>query len=56
MTGFEPALPYGNWNLNPARLPIPPHPRAAFRVRVQYSLEVDRGRESERQGPERSGS
>ena len=28
MIGLEPTLPRGNWNLNPARLPISPHPRA----------------------------
>src|SRR4051794_32408448 len=28
MIGLEPTLPCGNWNLNPARLPISPHPRA----------------------------
>jgi len=26
MIGLEPTLPRGNWNLNPARLPISPHP------------------------------
>src|ERR1022692_1012525 len=26
MIGLEPTLPCGNWNLNPARLPISPHP------------------------------
>src|SRR5947209_19051828 len=24
--GLEPTLPCGNWNLNPARLPVSPHP------------------------------
>ena len=28
MIGLEPTLPRGNWNLNPARLPISPHPHA----------------------------
>ena len=27
MKGLEPPLPRGNWNLNPARLPISPHPQ-----------------------------
>ena len=27
MIGLEPTLPRGNWNLNPARLPISPHPQ-----------------------------
>jgi hypothetical protein len=27
MKGLEPSLPRGNWNLNPARLPISPHPQ-----------------------------
>src|SRR5438874_10381231 len=26
--GLEPTLPCGNWNLNPARLPVSPRPRA----------------------------
>src|SRR6266853_107105 len=26
MIGLEPTLPCGNWNLNPARLPVSPHP------------------------------
>jgi hypothetical protein len=26
MIGLEPTLPRGNWNLNPARLPVSPHP------------------------------
>ena len=27
MIGLEPTLPRGNWNLNPARLPVSPHPQ-----------------------------
>src|SRR6478672_4320061 len=29
MIGLEPTLPRGNWNLNPARLPVSPHPHAS---------------------------
>jgi hypothetical protein len=28
VTGVEPARPFGHLDLNQARLPIPPHPRA----------------------------
>jgi hypothetical protein len=31
MKGLEPPLPCGNWNLNPARLPISPHPQMLHR-------------------------
>ena len=30
MTGIEPARPYGQWILNPSRLPIPPHRPKGF--------------------------
>jgi hypothetical protein len=30
MTGFEPALPCENYDLNVARLPIPPHMHSVF--------------------------
>src|SRR4029079_16774100 len=32
MKGLEPSLPRGNWNLNPARLPISPHPHALLEL------------------------
>ena len=33
MKGLEPSLPRGNWNLNPARLPISPHPHCLRNLR-----------------------
>src|ERR1035437_3697892 len=32
MIGLEPTLPCGNWNLNPARLPISPHPHGLMEL------------------------
>ena len=39
MRGLEPPRPYGHTDLNRARLPIPPHPRA----RDDYSAALSRG-------------
>ncbi len=38
MRGLEPPRPYGHGDLNAARLPIPPHPRAKSRDDIALSL------------------
>ena len=36
--GLEPTLPCGNWNLNPARLPVSPRPRVAPEIISSLNL------------------
>src|ERR1035438_7037346 len=44
MIGLEPTLPCGNWNLNPARLPISPHPHVFWNYNVASPSGATSGR------------
>ena len=38
MKGLEPSLPFGNQNLNLARLPVSPHPHASLNYTLRAFL------------------
>lgn len=44
--GLEPTHPHGHWNLNPARLPIPPEGHLFAAIHIQHVRERNPEREN----------